>query len=817
MARKIDDLIDELTRGLATPGEQFKDEFLGGLPVVQWPPYIDQTATDIAAHIAIGDTDLSAENFGSEVGGLYRRGLVRTVGEESDLAAILATGVTETQLGAVTYQLNRLVYDLRGRVTDVGRAVETVVRKLVAGLDETGVIETRAGTGASGLLVDLFSDQSVAAHAGELVTAIEEVGADGLLAILDEPQLGTPLWTHQRRALSAWIAADCRGYVDMATATGKTVLGIAAIAARYGRLHPDDDIDIDSVRNDEQRGRQQVLVVAPNELLLEQWRIAFDTHLDVPPERMGGHDVGLSWGTVSFRTPNALLDQSEQQYDLVILDEVHHYASASGWGKLLRRFTGPMLALTGSLEPESTLQRQLDRQFGEPLYEYSLVDARRAGVVPDFSWTVVYADVERDISDYVDVTKRCLDGFRWFEGGVEDGSLGVEQDRPFATFDDVRRYSQTTDGSQLRSRSERFKRFSSALFARHTMEWNLSPAVDSVVDLTGRHPSEHVLVLVKDNAQVDKVASRLRDHEERTVFAADQQIDSVTLASRLRRFNAADTPTVLVGTGDLLGEGVDLPQVSVAINMATGSVNTSLIQRFGRVLRNPAGKEHAVFYNLVSVPDDPGLAPTDDGVRLLRDAAQYVEFGERFERPPTFEVVTDAVGARVRRLERAGCGTLKERWEQDIQHSERISAGERRETLKQFCVDGVLGRWGGNRSGPVIGSSSDPETEDDEVLTLNERESKVEVDDAKESEEVTPETDGTQYRPVRITARIPRRARHADIFVRSGNRQIQPLSRTDESDGEHCTVTLRFELEPGKYRLVVLGRGYGTSHQIVVD
>jgi superfamily II DNA or RNA helicase len=826
VARKLDDLIDELTRGVATPRERFEDEFLEGLPVVQWPPYIDQTATDIAARIAIGDTDLSAENFGEELGGLYRRGLVRTVGEESPLSTALQTRLTDRQVGTIAYQLNRLVYDLRGRVTDEGRALETIVRKLVADLGDGNGVETRDGVGASGLLVDVFSNQSVAAHAETLATEIRGVGADGLVAILDEPRLQVPLWRHQRRALTAWTAAANRGYVDMATATGKTVLGLATIAARYGQLHPDDD---GLVPSDRPNGRERVLVVAPNDLLLEQWRIAFDDYLDVPPERTRGDDVDLSWGTVSFRTPTALLDQSESAYDLVVLDEVHHYASATGWGKLLGRFTGPVLALTGSLEPGSTVQRRLEREFGRPLYEYSLAEARRDRVIPEFSWTVVYTDVGGDASDYTDITRRCLEEFDWFERAVEDGSLVVEIDRPLATFADVRRYAQTSAGSRLRSRSERFKRFTSALFARHTMGWNLSPSIESIVDLVDRHPTDSVLVLVKDNTQVTAVADRLRAHEDRPVFAADQQIDSVTLASRLRRFDNADEPAILVGTGDLLGEGTDIQRVSVGINMATGSVNASLVQRLGRVLRNPTGDKHAVFYNVVSVPDEPGLALIEDGVRLLYDAVQYVEFGERFDRPPVFEASSDAVGDRVRQLERAGYEQLTDQRDRDGVASATARDTRRRAMLEQLRVDGLLRSGGATpAAGPVAtprtpdasrGSKPAPDgNEQPQAAAVETAEASGSDDggDVEDASRAARETDRGP-RPVRIVARLPPRAYGADVFVRSGNRKIHPVERTDTTSEGHCTASLRFELEPGTHRVVVHGRGFGQAREVVVE
>jgi len=107
----------------------------------------------------------------------------------------------------------------------------------------------------------------------------------------------TPLWDHQRDALQKWWKKDRRGCVDMATATGKTVLGLGAIALQYGELHPADQAIGGLVSESESNGSDDILIVAHSDLILEQWRRAFEKHLNIPQERTkGSDDITLQWG-----------------------------------------------------------------------------------------------------------------------------------------------------------------------------------------------------------------------------------------------------------------------------------------------------------------------------------------------------------------------------------------------------------------------------------------------------------------------------------------------------------------------------------------
>lgn len=704
MGNNIDDLADGRTRGANSPGEEFHESFLSRYPTSQWPSFIDEIAVDVDANIGIGSTRLDAFNFAREVGPYYEEGMVAAGGAHGDIKSVLDETISERGLGTVVFELNKLRYEVEQADTgleNVQTAIEAVLEKLLT--QETGVdfsthAQTTIGTTAD-VVMELFSDDAVARHAETLVDEFEESVQSGLLARLDEPQMMTPLWRHQLDALRAWQDADYRGYADMATATGKTVLGLAAVALRYGHLHPIDDL---AGRRDS-RGKDTVLIVAHSDLILEQWRREFETHLNIPQERTQGADeIELTWGDVHFRTPQRLINQETYEYDLVILDEAHHYATASEWGSLLDSFDGDVLALSGSVDDAGTdseaLQDRLREGVGPEVKRYGIAEAQRDGVIPAFDWEVRYAPFEVD-DEFVELSESIADAFAAFRERVESGDVIAE--RRLRTFDDVRTYTHTTEGKALKREDDQFRDLSTAVFSRRMKRWHLAPSLDAIVDVVVDHQNDHVVVLVDSNAQVEAITDLLAERVSASVEAATSDHSREALRDQLDAFDAAEDGGVLVGTGDLLGEGVDIPEANVAVNMATGGVNAQLVQRIGRVLRNPSGDKHAHFYNVVGVPAGDAAVPRQDGRRLLEDAGEFCALGGRFNNLPGFATSNDLDSIDLSRLLIDGLAAVEElvdadayEWPTDEQEATHLRGllDVVRET-EDVTPTSVLGAW----------------------------------------------------------------------------------------------------------------------------
>ena len=651
MGRNIDDLVDDRARGLQSTGEKFHDAFLLQRPKNEWSTYIDETAKDICFGIQIGDLTLSRDDFGRELGSYYRRGLKQTVGRYADLPSVLDQHVSDEKLGLLAYQLNEFGHDIATNelgIDDVDKATEALVEKLLTrhvGSDLSVSFDLSGATVAD-ITTQLFNNKTIASNVDLLLTEIEESASQGLLSLLDEPQMMTPLWDHQRDALQKWWKQDQCGYVDMATATGKTVLGLGAIALKYGELHPDDLAIGGLVSESETTGSDNILIVAHSDLILEQWRRAFEKHLNIPQERTtGSDDITLHWGTIHFRTPQSLLNDRQAGYDLVLLDEAHHYATGSEWGSLLDEFDGDILAMSGSVDDAGSdskrIKDRLSNSVGPQIKRYTIAEARTDGVIPSFDWEVHYAPYDVVGDQLENIATRADQAFTDFQTRLSQGELTLDTDRRLKTYEDVRRFSHTKEGNHLKQQDEEFRDLVTRLFSRRTKKWNLSPVLDAVVDLVvEHHTTEQVVVLADSNAQVEELESRLNDvvANPASVYLVSGSQSRTEQRETIDKFDEPESSGVLLGTGDLLGEGVDMQHVSVAINMATGGVNQALVQRIGRVLRNPTDTpKHAMFYNIVGAPPtDSAAVHREDGKQLIEQAAGFCSLGRRFETLPGF-------------------------------------------------------------------------------------------------------------------------------------------------------------------------------------
>jgi len=134
------------------------------------------------------------------------------------LPSVLRQQVSDEKLGLLAYQLNELSYEITSTnlgIDDVRKATEAVIEKLLtrhAGDNLAGSIEVTGGTVAD-IATQLFKNETVASNLDVLLREFEESASKGLLALMDEPQMMTPLWDHQRDALEKWCENDGRGSV----------------------------------------------------------------------------------------------------------------------------------------------------------------------------------------------------------------------------------------------------------------------------------------------------------------------------------------------------------------------------------------------------------------------------------------------------------------------------------------------------------------------------------------------------------------------------------------------------------------------------
>jgi superfamily II DNA or RNA helicase len=715
----LKNLVDKVT-DYQKEHEEFYDERLAKYDgeKEKWATAIDRAAYDLVGqdNIAIGSTDSSRDiggtigpnDFPRAAGTHYVDGLSALANDDSQIQEFLEE-YDEHDIGRLVLKLTELRIKLQNETSrelspdEISRSLEALVEKLTTSEVESGVLRQplRDTEAVVDMMIQLFGDPAIKEYADALVEETADAAGDkSILSLIDNPQLTTPLWDHQEKALKKWVAAGRRGYVNMATATGKTVLGLAAISQRFDALHPaNEKPTLSPSSRASLDGELNVLIVAGKNLLLNQWRDEFETHLNIPKHRTKtsetdrGKAIELSWGTVEFQTSQQLAKTDIfPEYDLVILDEAHRYSKGSsnkGWRRTfenLAQSSQDILAMSGSIDAgwtgDEAIQTVLEEEL-EEVFSFDLPTARERGVVADFSWNVSYvpAAAGTTVDGLSDVTQTCATYFDSVSGPDLSGFGDKIRQDDIWTLQDLRSFANSSDGRELRDENEEFDTLANAAFSRSTRLWQLEPSLDPIVGLLKTHSGQKTVVLVQSYAFAELLEERLSDAmpDQNVIALIDNQSDP---EESITRFNDSEN-AVLVGPGKLLGTGIDFPDAEVAINVGKGGVNSSLVQRVGRVLRNPSGNKDATFYHLVSIPsDERAILHHEDGRRLLERIVSFKELGERMDENPIFRYEDEGIRDTLENLTRQGASSFEEL---PYEYSDYVDSEEDAAKLEEIC------------------------------------------------------------------------------------------------------------------------------------
>jgi superfamily II DNA or RNA helicase len=738
MVKKPSDIVDE-----GTDERALRNDVLSGLEQRQYPGrldwlarYVEQNGRYILNPFKSNETLLTGYSVSQVITEPYIEGLRALVGQTGSVGTL----DNAVDIGDVVTAYTGLVSGLQNVDTEIPPG-EVLGRLLVRDLQRSTKDVRRAAEGFTPeaatpreLLQQLATSPAAAEAVDDL---IDDVGdATSLPERLGQVQLATRLWDHQRRGLAKWLDADGEGYVDMATATGKTVLGLAAVGycTGSGSLHPKDrdwltdwfDGDPPDVAN---TLADDVLIVTTDDLLGAQWSRLFEQHCHTPQEytQIVDGSISLPWGDIEIRPANALSGLDPTDYRLAIFDEVHNYSRSGGWGEQLRRFVEsscPVLALTGS--DTEALSSLTEETVFEEVFEYSHDEALRDGVIPEFDWTLSFVPVDTEASSTLDSLRETAE---IFDSAVdaEPGELSLRDsvrrdlsdtaaEAMSGAFDSPRALASALRdaGDEGRAPTDELETLASGLAGRRTHWWNLRPGFDAVeTRVTDAMAAERpTLVLTQSYGEAEALATRLDDVGAETVVQLERGTDADTQAEKIESFDAAETGRkLLIGPGNRIGTGIDVRTVEVGINLArpgTG-VNASLVQRLGRLLRKTEGTDSVEFYHVLGLP--PSAATIDvDGADFVDDVT---EFFSQVELPSTDGMtkhpdvsVSEAARESVIELERAGA-----RWHSEAASLDSITAAYV-ERIRESGTDPAVetdwypsaSRWGAGVGDAVAGT-----------------------------------------------------------------------------------------------------------------
>lgn len=371
---------------------------------------------------------------------------------------------------------------------------------------------------------------------------------------------------YQEAAIDAWELGGRRGIVVLPTGSGKTHVALAVMA----------------------RTGLRTLCLVPTRALLEQWttQIARAYPGVVGCYGDGRHDLAAVT-VATFESAYRHMDQLGDRFELLIVDEAHHFGSGARDEALEMCIAPARLGLTAT-PPRGDALRRLDELLGPRVFELSVGDLAGTFLA---SFDRITLPVELDPAERT-LYERLRARFH-------------EVHREFLRLRPDGRWS---DFVALASRSEGGR---AALAAwRDSRQLLTYPRAKrrAVAALLARHRGSRVLVFTADNETAYDIA------REQLVMPLTCDIDRRERSAALAGFQDG-TFRALV-SARVLNEGIDVPDADVAIVVGGAQGEREHVQRVGRLLRPRPGKR-ALVYELVCA----GTTETRQATRRQRALA----------------------------------------------------------------------------------------------------------------------------------------------------------------------------------------------------
>jgi superfamily II DNA or RNA helicase len=379
----------------------------------------------------------------------------------------------------------------------------------------------------------------------------------------------------QEAAVAAWQKTR-QGVIVMPSGTGKTEVALRIMA----------DAPV------------ATLVVAPVRDLMYQWHRRILEAL--------GYDAGIIGDNVFRVRPVSVttydsayihMERLGDQFGLVVFDECHHLPGPMR-RDAARMSAAPMrLGLTATPERSDSRHLDLDWLIGPVVYRMPLSDARGQALA-DYEVTRIpihlvpeeqsrYDQLAQEVRRYIIERRKTEPQYSWKDLCNESG------------------------------KTPEARRAMKAYYAKKSIEDRAEEKLRALEDLFRLHVGEPCLVFAGSNAMARDVSRR---------FLIPCLLNHCRKKERLEVLRGLEDGTYpALVANQVLDEGVDLPEVKVAVVIGGTASSRQAKQRLGRVLRK-SGNAHAVLYEVV-------CADTTEEHRSRRRRKSDAYEGTRHRRP----------------------------------------------------------------------------------------------------------------------------------------------------------------------------------------
>lgn len=441
-----------------------------------------------------------------------------------------------------------------------------------------------------------------------------------------------PDYSWQDKALNKWLQSGKRGMIEAVTGSGKTHVGMEALAELY--------------TNDK---TLSTLIIVPTIPLLEQWYDKLKERF--PDERVGR--IGGGYREVYKIPPLAYVmtihsalrnikelfrhcwdSTLQHRYKcFLIADECHHYIDAPVWSKIVKSpfnwdYT---LGLSATIAPFEA------HGLGQIITTYSFKDAYQDGLVPAFNLINMGVPLTlQEKSDYLDLSDHISELFKKVLEVYSDEIGNLPDSWIFKRL-------QQLMGKIGEGREPLIEKLFLTLFKRAEIYYMAQHKID-LAEYTVRELVEQkkkIFVFferisaadyVNDNIALragKKLIDKIKENSDLWCKTYHSQMDKNERKQILEEFWCRESGALIVCRS--LDEGVDVPDADGAILAASTKSARQRIQRIGRVLRRGDGKKKPIIITLFAKgTGDEGVTSEDhrefSGVATIHEPMEQVEY-----------------------------------------------------------------------------------------------------------------------------------------------------------------------------------------------
>ena len=434
--------------------------------------------------------------------------------------------------------------------------------------------------------------------------SIDEIKWDSLkrLNVSSSEEVIRTMYDHQRRALDAWKLNNYCGILEHATGSGKTFTAINAIKQHYN----------------EDSGFQ-VLVLVPSILLLEQWYDEISDEIsDINILCAGGGNnkwnkqkllpkyikylpsqkrlVLATYDTAS--KPDFFNAFNSTDKLLLVADECHRSGS-SKYSMVFNINAKKRLGLSATPEryEDEIGTEKILKYFTSIIHPpYTLNDAIRDERLTPYEYHPELINLlPQEQDDWLILTKQIK---------KEYAKLATD-----------------SDGNKIES-----FRIKKLLIDRKSILKSCHDKISYALDIVSKNyqTGQKWLIYCENSSHLEEIKRVLK------VKYPCLEYHSKMIGSRKETLNYFNDFSGIMLSIKCLDEGIDIPDISHAIILASSNNPREFIQRRGRVLRKALFKTKAVIYDTIVAPNSPEDAKQDSDLQgiLANEMRRALEFSE---------------------------------------------------------------------------------------------------------------------------------------------------------------------------------------------